>query len=158
MTSDDTDMVTLYTDGSCLGLHITGTGPGGWAAILQARGGEREISGGVADTTNNRMELTAVIEGLRALKRKVRITIFTDSKYVLNGANEWIHSWKARGWRTAAKKDVKNRDLWEALDAAMAGHEIKWVWVKGHAGTELNERCDKLAKAEAQRIAGKGKT
>ncbi|HEY4998896.1 MAG TPA: ribonuclease HI [Usitatibacter sp.] len=133
--------INIYTDGACKG----NPGPGGWGAILEAGGKERELFGGEAVTTNNRMELTAVIEALGALKRPCRVILHTDSQYVQKGITEWIHGWKARGWRTAAKAPVKNVDLWKQLDEAVRAHEIDWVWVRGHAGHEGNERADALA-------------
>ena len=145
--SEALERVTIFCDGSCLG----NPGRGGWAALLvMERGSERLeklLSGGTAATTNNRMELRAVIEALGALKRRVAVDIYTDSEYVRRGITEWLPGWKARGWRTAAGKPVKNQDLWEALDAAAAGHDIAWHWVPGHAGVEGNERVDALANA-----------
>lgn len=134
-------MIEIFTDGACSG----NPGPGGWAAILRCNEHEKELWGGESATTNNRMELTAVIEGLNALKRKGPVTIHTDSRYVLDGASQWLKNWKARGWKTADKKPVKNDDLWIRLDSACKPHKIKWLWVKGHAGNELNERADALA-------------
>ncbi len=136
-----------YTDGACSG----NPGPGGWGALLVAKDGEtvvkeRELSGGAPDTTNNRMELMAAIEALTSLSRKTAITIVTDSSYVKDGLTKWIHGWKRNGWKTAAKKPVKNEDLWRALDDAVARHDVSWEWVKGHAGHEENERADKLAR------------
>ena len=141
--------IFAYTDGGCSG----NPGPGGWGVILEAvRGGEvvkeRELSGGEAETTNNRMELTAAIAALEALERPSDITVVTDSTYLRDGITKWIHGWKRNGWKTAAKKDVKNADLWQRLDAAQAIHQVTWDWVKGHAGHEQNERADKLATAE----------
>jgi len=133
--------VTIYADGACRG----NPGPGGWGALLIAGDQRRELSGAEALTTNNRMELTAAIEGLKALKRSVSVTLYTDSKYVCTGIVEWLPQWKARGWRTADKKPVKNQDLWEALDAACAGHQVQWRWVKGHSGNAGNEHVDLLA-------------
>ncbi|MBB5745854.1 ribonuclease HI [Brevundimonas variabilis] len=133
--------VIIHTDGACKG----NPGPGGWGAILQAGGKTKELCGGEALTTNNRMELTATIMALEALTRPCTIDLHTDSKYVMDGITSWIHGWKARGWKTADKKPVKNDDLWKRLDAARARHEVKWHWVKGHAGHELNERADVLA-------------
>ena len=133
--------IEIHTDGSCLG----NPGPGGWAALLRYKGHERELSGGEAHTTNNRMELMAAIMALEALKRPCRVELHTDSKYVMQGITEWMRGWKARGWLTADKKPVKNADLWQRLDAARARHDVKWRWVKGHAGHELNERADQLA-------------
>ena len=135
------DEVTVYTDGACRG----NPGPGGWGAILIARGKERELWGGDSATTNNRMELSAVIRALQALKRRCRVTLYTDSKYVIQGIEDWMPGWKKRDWKTADKKPVKNRDLWEELDALTHNHEIVWVWVKGHAGHAGNERADLLA-------------
>lgn len=134
--------VELFTDGACSG----NPGPGGWGAILRWRGVEKELFGGAADTTNNRMEMTAVIEGLKALKRPCQVTIYTDSQYVLKGVTEWLSGWKARGWKTADKKPVKNIDLWQILDEKIANHAIEWCWVKGHAGHPENERADQLAR------------
>jgi ribonuclease HI len=133
--------VEIYTDGACRG----NPGPGGWGALLIAGDSRRELSGGETNTTNNRMELTAAIEALKALKRPVRVTLYTDSKYVCTGIEEWLPQWKRRGWKTADKKPVKNIDLWQALDAAREPHQIKWQWVKGHAGNAGNERVDALA-------------
>lgn len=142
--------VMIYTDGSCLG----NPGPGGWAAILVYGDTEKELSGGDADTTNNRMELMAAIAALEALTRPVACTITSDSVYLKDGITKWIHGWKKNGWMTAAKKPVKNRDLWERLDEALGRHEVSWSWVKGHAGHPMNERCDTLARSEAERIKG----
>jgi ribonuclease HI len=133
--------VIIHTDGACKG----NPGPGGWGAILQSGGKTKEMSGGEPLTTNNRMELTAAIMALEALTRPCKIDLHTDSKYVMDGITGWIHGWKARGWKTADKKPVKNDDLWKRLDAARTRHEVKWHWVKGHAGHELNERADQLA-------------
>jgi ribonuclease HI len=133
--------IHIYTDGACKG----NPGPGGWGAILAVDGKEREMFGGEAVTTNNRMELTAVIEALAALKRPCRVIVHTDSQYVQKGITEWINGWKARGWRTAAREPVKNVDLWKKLDDVVRTHDIEWVWVKGHAGHEGNERADALA-------------
>lgn len=132
----------IYTDGACSG----NPGPGGWGALLRMGDKEKELSGFDPATTNNRMELTAVIEALRALKRPVRARVHTDSQYVQKGISEWIHGWKRRGWKTADRQPVKNADLWQALDAAAAGHEIEWLWVRGHAGHVENERVDALAR------------
>lgn len=131
----------IYTDGACRG----NPGPGGWGALLIAGERRKLMHGGAAETTNNRMELTAVIEALNALQGKRKLTLYTDSKYVLDGINSWIEGWKARGWKTAAKKPVKNQDLWEALDKARNRHDIDWQWVKGHAGNKGNETADELA-------------
>ena len=141
MTTLNDDTVVIYTDGACKG----NPGPGGWGALLRFRGQEKEICGGDASTTNNRMEMTAVIEALRLLKRPCPVVIYTDSQYVQKGISEWIHGWKKRGWKTAAKEPVKNADLWMALDAEAQRHQIDWRWVKGHAGHEFNERADQLA-------------
>ncbi|MDB3892187.1 ribonuclease HI [Alphaproteobacteria bacterium] len=141
--------VVIHTDGSCL----SNPGPGGWAAVLQWNGNMRELSAGVPDTTNNRMELLAAIEALNALTRPMRVELHTDSKYVMNGVTDWMPRWKRNGWKTAAKKPVANQDLWQDLDAAIAPHDIEWHWVKGHSGEELNERCDILARTAAEAIA-----
>jgi ribonuclease HI len=135
--------VEIYTDGACRG----NPGPGGWAATLAWEGHLRELSGAERETTNNRMELTAVIRALEALRRPMPVRLYTDSQYVRQGITEWLPNWKQRGWRTADRKPVKNRDLWEALDAAAARHEVEWHWVKGHAGVPGNERVDALANA-----------
>ncbi len=136
------DHVIIHTDGACKG----NPGPGGWGAVLQAGGGyEKELWGGEANTTNNRMELMAAIMALEALKRPCKVELHTDSKYVMQGITEWMRGWKARGWLTADKKPVKNAELWQRLDAARLRHDVKWRWVKGHAGHELNERADQLA-------------
>lgn len=136
------ETVDIYTDGACSG----NPGPGGWGALLRMGDKEKELSGYAPATTNNRMELTAVIEALRALKRPVAARVHTDSQYVQKGISEWIHGWKRRGWKTADRQPVKNADLWQALDAAAAGHEIEWLWVRGHAGHVENERVDALAR------------
>ena len=133
--------VEIYTDGACRG----NPGPGGWGALLLADGREKEICGGVFSTTNNRMELTAAICGLQALKRNCRVIVYTDSEYVRRGIDEWMENWKRRGWKTANKKPVKNQDLWQMLDAAVTDHRVTWRWVKGHAGIVGNERADALA-------------
>jgi ribonuclease HI len=135
--------VEVYTDGACRG----NPGPGGWAAILRSGEHEKEISGAEPATTNNRMELMAVIGALQALKRRVQVQLYTDSQYVRRGVLEWLPAWKARDWRTAGRKPVKNRDLWEVLDAEIAKHDIVWHWVPGHAGVPGNERADALANA-----------
>ena len=137
-----------YTDGACSG----NPGPGGWGVLLIARDGDtvlktRELQGGEADTTNNRMELLAAIEALNALERASEITVVTDSAYVKNGVTSWIHGWKRNGWKTSNKKPVKNVDLWQALDEAQMRHDVTWEWIKGHAGHEENERADELARA-----------
>ena len=135
----------MITDGSCLG----NPGPGGWAAILRFGSKKKELSGGDPETTNNRMEMTAVLEGLNALNEPCEVLIEIDSQYVKNGVTEWMAGWKRRGWQTAAKTPVKNKDLWEALDAALSRHTVHWKWVKGHAEHADNNRCDELARAAA---------
>jgi ribonuclease HI len=134
--------VVVHTDGACSG----NPGPGGWGAILAFNGSEKELCGGAPDTTNNRMELTAAIEALRALKGPCIVELHTDSKYVQDGITKWIHGWKRNGWKTADKKPVKNADLWQALEAETATHKIDWRWVKGHSGHDVNERADELAR------------
>ena len=134
-------IVLIYADGACKG----NPGPGGWGVLLRRAGRETELFGGEAQTTNNRMELTAVIEGLRSLKERSRARVYTDSQYVQKGISEWIHAWKRRGWLTADKKPVKNVDLWKKLDEVARGHEVQWHWVRGHAGHPENERADALA-------------
>ncbi len=133
--------VVIYTDGACKG----NPGPGGWGAWLKSGTHEKELWGGDPSTTNNRMELTAVIEALGSLKRRCKVALYTDSEYVRNGITAWIHNWKQRGWRTADKKPVKNIELWQRLDALAAAHDVSWHWVKGHAGDPGNERADALA-------------
>ncbi|MEM9305461.1 MAG: ribonuclease HI [Pseudomonadota bacterium] len=135
-------LVELYTDGACSG----NPGPGGWGALLRFRDIERELSGGAPDTTNNRMELQAVIGGLKALKRPCRVAIYTDSRYVKDGITQWVPKWRRNGWKTSQKKPVKNQDLWVALDEALGPHEVEWHWVRGHAGHPENERADALAR------------
>jgi ribonuclease HI len=137
-----TDIVDIYTDGACSG----NPGPGGWGAILRYGGQEKELFGYAPDTTNNRMEMMAVIEALRSLKRPMPVRLHTDSQYVQKGMTEWIHGWKRRGWKTAGKEPVKNEDLWRTLDQLAAGHRIEWLWVRGHAGHPENERADELAR------------
>ncbi|WP_428641781.1 ribonuclease HI [Roseibium sp.] len=134
--------VTIYTDGACSG----NPGPGGWGVILRFGEHEKELSGGEAETTNNRMELTAAIEALKALKRPCAIDLYTDSTYVRSGIKEWLAGWKRKNWRTSTNKPVKNADLWQALDAARERHDVTWHWVKGHAGHPDNERADELAR------------
>jgi ribonuclease HI len=134
--------IEIFTDGACSG----NPGPGGWAVILRSGRHEKEFSGGEEYTTNNRMELTAVIEGLRKLKRPSKVIVHTDSRYVMDGASKWLPGWKTRGWKTADKKPVKNDDLWRALDLEMARHQLKWRWVAGHSGHAENERADALAR------------
>ena len=135
------EKVVIHTDGACSG----NPGPGGWGAVLEYNGTVKELKGGMAQTTNNQMELTAAIEALNALKRPCAVEIHTDSQYVKNGIGGWLHGWKRNGWKMAAKKPVKNVELWQALDAATKRHTITWHWVKGHAGHDLNERADRLA-------------
>lgn len=147
---DSGNTVEIFTDGACLG----NPGPGGWAAILRFRGTEKELSGAAPDTTNNRMELTAVIEALEALKRPCTVTIYADSRYVIDGVSKWLRSWKARGWKTADRKPVKNVDLWQRYEEAAKPHQISWQWVQGHSGHPENERVDQLARAAATEIAG----
>lgn len=134
--------VVIYTDGACSG----NPGPGGWGALLTFGEHEKELCGGEAETTNNRMELCAAINALEALTRPCEIDLFTDSQYVKGGITGWIHGWKKNGWKTAAKKPVKNAELWQALDAALKRHKVEWHWVKGHAGHDGNERADELAR------------
>ena len=136
-----TPTIEIYTDGACRG----NPGPGGWGALLINGAHEMTLHGGNPETTNNRMELTAAIEALNALSRPRSVTLFTDSKYVMDGINDWMPNWKKRGWKTAAKKPVKNKDLWQALDEAIQRHEIDWRWVKGHDGNPGNEKADELA-------------
>ena len=145
--------IDIYTDGACKG----NPGPGGWGVLLISGATEKELFGGELATTNNRMELTAVIEALTALKRPCQVTLYLDSEYVRKGITEWIHGWKARGWLTAAKQPVKNVDLWQKLDAVVAGseHKIDWRWVKGHAGDPGNERADALANRGVDLALGK---
>ena len=135
--------IDIYTDGACSG----NPGPGGWAAILKSGAHEKELFGGERATTNNRMELTAVIEGLRALKGKSEVVIHTDSRYVMDGAQKWLKGWKTKGWKTADKKPEKNEDLWRALDAELSRHATNWRWVRGHSGHLENERADQLARS-----------
>jgi len=142
----DANVVDIFTDGACLG----NPGPGGWGAVLRWRGTEKEISGGEAETTNNRMEVSAAIAALEALRRPARVRVHTDSTYLRDGITQWIQTWKTNGWRTAAKKPVKNEDLWRRLDAALERHEVSWHWVKGHAGHPENERADALARSAAE--------
>ena len=141
-------MIDIYTDGACSG----NPGPGGWGAILRKDATEKELFGGEALTTNNRMEMTAVIEALRALKTPVEARVHTDSQYVQKGISEWIHGWKRRGWKTASKEPVKNEDLWRELDRLAAQHRIEWIWVKGHAGHPENERADQLARRGVEQV------
>jgi len=140
--------VTLYSDGACEG----NPGPGGWAVVLAWENHQQELSGGTPATTNNRMELQAAVEGLRALSDACEVEFFTDSLYVRNGITEWLKNWKALGWKTKAKQPVKNQDLWKELDAESARHRITWKWLKGHAGHAFNERCDLLARTEVVKV------
>lgn len=141
--AQDLPSVEIFTDGACSG----NPGPGGWGAVLRYGNVERELSGGESTTTNNRMELTAAIASLEALKRPCRVTLYTDSTYLRDGITKWLSSWKSRGWKTAAREPVKNIDLWQRLEAAASEHEIDWHWVRGHAGHPENERADALARA-----------
>lgn len=139
--------VEIFTDGACSG----NPGPGGWGAILRHKDTEKELSGGERETTNNRMELTAVIEALKALKKECDITLYTDSRYVMDGVTKWLPNWKKNNWRTSNKKsEVKNIDLWQTLDSLLDRHQIQWIWVKGHAGHPENERVDTLARTQSQ--------
>ena len=142
--------IEIHTDGACLG----NPGPGGWAALLRYKGHERELAGGEGHTTNNRMELRAVIEGLQAIKRPCRITLYLDSQYVRQGITSWIHNWKRKGWKTADNKPVKNADLWQQLDALVhnSPHQLHWEWVKGHAGNPGNEKADELANRGVEQV------
>ena len=142
--------VRTFTDGACSG----NPGPGGWGAVLQFCDHERELHGGARDTTNNRMELTAAIEALKALNEPCRVSLTTDSTYVKDGITQWLANWKRNGWKTAAKKPVKNQDLWQALDHESARHEIDWCWVKGHSGHPENERADRLANLGMDAVRG----
>ena len=142
MADQDGDFIDIFTDGACSG----NPGPGGWGAILRWRGTERELWGGEPNTTNNRMEMTAAIRAIEAVKRPVKIRLHTDSTYVKDGITKWIANWKKKGWRTANRKPVKNMDLWQFLDEAAARHEVEWHWIKGHAGHPENERADELAR------------
>jgi ribonuclease HI len=141
--------VEIYTDGACRG----NPGPGGWGVLLRSGRAERELHGGEAHTTNNRMELTAAIEGLATLKRPCKVALYTDSEYLRRGITEWLSGWKRNGWRTAARKPVKNQDLWERLDQEVARHEVQWHWVKGHSGHPENERADQLANRGIDELA-----
>ncbi|NQV22471.1 MAG: ribonuclease HI [Rhodospirillales bacterium] len=136
------DSVEIFTDGACSG----NPGPGGWGVLLHYQGTEKELSGGEPETTNNRMELTAAIEALKALKKPCRVALYTDSTYVRDGITKWLPDWKRRGWKTAAKKPVKNVDLWQRLEDAEARHQVEWHWVRGHQGHPENERADELAR------------
>jgi ribonuclease HI len=145
MTDEEaaTALVEIFTDGACSG----NPGPGGWGAVLRYKGVEKELSGAAPETTNNRMEMTAAIAALEALKRPSRVHLTTDSQYLRNGITQWIHAWKRRGWKTADGKPVKNQDLWQRLDEALKPHRVDWHWVRGHAGHPENERADELARA-----------
>lgn len=149
-TANETQQIDIFTDGACSG----NPGPGGWGAILRMGGHEKELFGGEATTTNNRMELTAVIQALTALKRPVCARVHTDSQYVQKGISEWIHGWKRRGWKTADNKPVKNEDLWRELERLSASHTIEWVWVRGHNGHAENERADALARRGVEQVRG----
>jgi ribonuclease HI len=148
MNTENTATIEIYTDGACKG----NPGVGGWGALLRMGAHEKELWGGEAETTNNRMELTAVIESLKALKRPVHARIHTDSKYVQQGISAWILNWKKNGWKTSGKTPVKNADLWQALDTLVTRHQLEWVWVKGHAGHPENERADALANRGANTV------
>ena len=143
--------VEIYTDGACRG----NPGPGGWAALLVAGSGRKEVTGAEIQTTNNRMELMGAIGGIGALKRRCAVKLFTDSKYVLQGYTQWLPGWKKRGWKTAAREPVKNQDLWELLEAAAAAQDIEWHWVKGHSGHDQNEYVDQLANLAIDQLLGK---
>lgn len=136
------ERVQIFTDGACSG----NPGPGGWGALLRWKDAEKEMSGGARNTTNNRMELTAAIRALESLKRAVPVDLYTDSTYLRDGITKWLPAWKAKGWKTAARTPVKNQDLWLRLEAALAGHDVSWHWIKGHAGHPENERADALAR------------
>jgi ribonuclease HI len=141
------ERVTIFTDGACSG----NPGPGGWGAILRWKEQDKELSGGARETTNNRMEMMAAIRALESLKRAVPVDLYTDSTYLRDGITKWLPGWKARGWKTAAKKPVKNQDLWQRLEKALADHDIRWHWVRGHAGHPENERADELARKATPR-------
>lgn len=140
--------ITIYTDGACKG----NPGPGGWGALMTWNDHEKELFGGELETTNNRMELMAAIQALEALKRQAQVTLYTDSKYVMDGLQKWLPNWKKNGWKNAAKKPVKNADLWQRLDESASRHEIKWNWVKGHSGVPGNERADALANLGIEQV------
>ena len=146
------DRVILFADGACSG----NPGPGGWGALLRYREHEKELSGGEPATTNNRMELLAVIHGLEALNRPARVRIFTDSQYVMKGITEWLPAWKRRGWKTVGRQPVKNADLWQRLETALTPHRVEWEWVRGHSGVADNERVDQLARAAIARASPAG--
>jgi ribonuclease HI len=143
VTTRKGSLVEIFTDGACSG----NPGPGGWGAILRYGAAEKELCGGEADTTNNRMEMTAAIRALETLKRPSTVRIHTDSNYLKDGITRWIHAWKTRGWKTADKKPVKNVDLWQRLEAALERHQVDWIWVRGHSGHPENERADALARS-----------
>jgi ribonuclease HI len=143
VTTRKGSLVEIFTDGACSG----NPGPGGWGAILRYGAAEKELYGGEADTTNNRMEMTAAIRALETLKRPSTVRIHTDSSYLKDGITRWIHAWKTRGWKTADKKPVKNVDLWQRLEAALERHQVDWIWVRGHSGHPENERADALARS-----------
>lgn len=145
------NLIEIYTDGACSG----NPGPGGWGVYLRWREHEKELFGGEPETTNNRMELMAAIQALENLKRKGPVALYTDSTYVKDGITKWIHGWKRNGWRTSAKKPVKNEDLWKRLEAALVGHDVEWHWVKGHAGDPGNERADQLARDGVAQITSR---
>ncbi|PFG37831.1 RNase HI [Flavimobilis soli] len=145
-----TTVVEMWTDGACKG----NPGSGGWGAWMRAGSHERELWGGEAHTTNNRMELMAVIQGLRALNRPCQVTLHVDSSYVMNGMTKWLAGWKRNGWRTGDKKPVKNKELWQELEAEVARHDVRWIWVKGHAGDPGNERADQLANRGVDEVRG----
>jgi ribonuclease HI len=142
------DTVEVFTDGACLG----NPGPGGWAALLRWRGSEKLLAGGEANTTNNRMELTAAIVALESLKRECSVLLTTDSQYVRHGIEQWLERWRANGWKTAGRQPVKNQDLWERLAAASARHRVRWAWVRGHSGHPENERVDRAAREQAEHL------
>ncbi len=149
MTADKSETVELFTDGACSG----NPGPGGWGVLMRWQGNEKEMSGGERATTNNRMELRAVIEGLNALTRSMTVAVYTDSQYVQKGITEWVPNWKRRGWKTADKKPVKNDDLWKMLEQAASRHKVSWHWVRGHDGHAENERADGLARRGIRELA-----
>ncbi len=149
MSAEQPDSVDIFTDGACSG----NPGPGGWGVILRWNDNQRELYGGAPDTTNNRMELMAAIQALETLKRPVRATLYTDSTYVKDGITKWINNWKQKGWKTANRKPVKNVDLWQRLDAALARHDVEWRWIRGHTGHPENERADELARQGIEEFA-----
>jgi len=148
--SESSELIEIFTDGACRG----NPGPGGWGVLLRYQGQEKELKGGERETTNNRMELMAAIQGLESLKRVGVVTLTTDSQYVRKGISEWIHNWKKRNWMTAARKPVKNADLWQRLEKAAAPHQVEWKWVKGHSGHIENERVDQLANDGLDELEG----